>query len=54
MKVIPIETGFVDLRVVIEWVMIQMVIVPVRVSVRAGRVKLLLGYDCVVTRVRVG
>ena len=51
---IPIKIGFVNLRVVIEWVMIQMVIVPVRVGVRAGRVKLLMGFDCVVTRVRVG
>ena len=51
---ILIEIGFVGLRIMIEWVMVQMVIGPVGVGMRAGRVQLLMGFDCAVTRVRVG
>ena len=49
-----INTGFVDFRVGVEWVMVRMVIVLVRVCVRAERVRLLMGFDCVVIRVRIG
>ena len=53
-KVNLINTGFVDFRVGVEWVMVRMVIVLVRVCVRAERVRLLMGFDCVVIRVRIG